>query len=194
MFSKKFMTDRATPPHNPLPPNLELVTEYNAVVIRRTWRSALAYFLIVFSLFWNAFMVGWMYMAITQGIWIMAALGSIHAAVGIGLIYFTIATFLNKTDIRIDSYNLSVKHYPLRWFGQIEIPVESIQQVFCKEVVNHNKNSTSISYEVRCIDRDNRQKKLLSGLNDASQARYIESEIEKTLGIKDRPVTGEVHK
>lgn len=188
------MAENKIPSLNPLPKNIELVTEYDAIVIRRVWKSPVAYFLIFFSLIWNGFMVGWMSIAISQGAWSMAAFGSIHAAVGLFLIYYTIALFVNKTDIRIDTYNLSVKHYPLRWMGQAQIPVENVQQVYCKEKITRNKNSTSVSYEVHCIDRNNKQKKLLSGLNDSSQAHFIETEIEKVLGIKDRPVSGEIGK
>lgn len=182
------------PSFNPLPQNLELITEYDAIVIRRTWKSALAYFLVVFTLIWNTFMVVWMSIAISQGVWMMAAFGSIHAAVGLFLIYYTIALFVNKTDIRIDAYYLTVKHHPLRWMGQSQTPVEDVQQIYCKEKITRNKNSTSITYEVHYIDRNNKQKKLLSGLNDSSQAQFIEAEIEKVLGIKDRPVTGEFKK
>ncbi len=185
------MANSSSHPISPLPSNIELVTEYDAIVIRRAWKSAIAYALIVFTLFWNAFMVVWMSIAINQGAWEMAAFGSIHATVGLFLIYYNIALFLNKTDIRIDTYNLSVKHYPLPWMGQIQIPVENVQQVYCKEKITRNKNSTSITYEVHCIDRNNKQKKLLSGLNDSSQAQFIEAEIEKILGIKNRPVSGE---
>lgn len=188
------MAAQQNTPLNPLPKNLELVTEYDAIVIRRTWKSALAYFLTAFALFWNGFMVVWMGIAISQGQWAMVAFGAIHAAVGLGLIYFTIALFLNKTDIRIDTYNLSIKHYPLPWMGQLQIPVENVEQIYCKEKITRNKNSTNVSYEVHCIERNSRQKKILSGLNDSSQARFIEAEIEKILGIKNRPVTGEISK
>lgn len=181
-------------PLNPLPKNIDLITEYDAIVLRRTWKSPVAYFLTFFSLFWNGFMVVWMTIAITKGQWAMAAFGSIHATVGLVLIYVTLALFLNKTDIRIDSYNLSIKHYPLPWFGQIQLPVESIQQVYCKEKVSRNKNGTSITYDVHCLDHNTFSKKLISGLNDQEQARFIEREIEKTLGIKDRPVSGELNK
>ncbi|MDQ8179778.1 hypothetical protein [Pelagicoccus sp. SDUM812005] len=188
------MAKNPSSPLSPLPDNIELVTEYDAIVIRRSWKSALAYFLIVFALFWNTFMVVWMGIAISQGAWSMAAFGSIHAGVGLGIIYFTIALFLNKTDIRIDTYNLSVKHYPLPWFGQVTFPVESIQQVYCKEKITRGKNGTHVSYELHCLDRNNRSKKLLSGLNQSEQAQFIEREIEKTLGLKDRPVSGEYRK
>lgn len=183
------------PSYNPLPKNIELITEYDAIAIRRRWKNVAAYALIFFSLIWNGFMYGWMYLAISKGAWTMAAFGTIHVAVGIFLIYFTIATFLNKTDIRIDAYNLAVKHYPLPWRGQLKIPVEDIQQVYCKEkITKNNNNSTSVTYELHCIDRSNRSKKLISGLNDSSQARFFETEIEKILGIKDEQVRGELRK
>lgn len=186
------MADRPQLPLTPLPNNIELITEFDAIVIRRTWKSAAAYFLIVFALLWNAFIVFWMALAIGDGALTMAAFGSIHVAVGLGLIYFTIAIFLNKTDIRIDTYNLSVKHHPMPWFGQIQIPVEKVQQVYCKKKVTRGKNSTHVTYEVFSLDRNNRKKKLLSGLKDSDQARFIETEIEKTLGIKNQSVIGEI--
>lgn len=182
------------PKLSPLPDNIEIVTEYDAIVLRRTWKSAAAYFLIVFTLFWNGFMAVWMGIAIKQGAWEMAAFGTIHAAVGIFIVYYTVALFINKTDIRIDTYNLSIKHYPLPWFGQTQIPVEHVKQVYCEKKINRGKNSTHITHEVRYLDQNRRKKKLISGLNDADQARFIESEIEKTLGIKDRAVSGEIQK
>ncbi len=181
-------------PITPLPKNIELIAEMGAITIRRNWRSPTAYFLLFFSLFWNGFMVVWMTIAFTQGEWGMAAFGSLHGAVGLGLAYLTLATFINKTDIRIDGYNLAVKHYPLAWPGQQEIPVVDIAQLYSKERITRNKNGTTVTYQVHVVTKDNRQKKLLSGLTSSEQARYIEREIEKTLGLKDTPVSGEMSK
>lgn len=178
-------------PLTPFPKNIELLTEFDAIVVRRDWRTSAAYFLVFFTFIWNAFMVAWMTITISQGVWIMAAFGSIHALVGLGLIYFTLASFLNKTDIRITPYTLSIKHYPLRWFGQREYPVETIRQVFCKEKISRNKNNTSITYQVLFLDQNNRSQKILSGLTDSEQARFIENQVEKTLGIKNQSVSGE---
>ncbi|MBC2604700.1 hypothetical protein [Pelagicoccus albus] len=178
----------------PLPKSIELLSEYDAVVIRRTWKSAVAYFLLLFSLFWNGFMVVWMGIALSKGEWMMAAFGSIHATVGLALIYYTVALFLNKTDVRIDGYTLSIKHYPVPTFGNKSVPVESIRQVYSTEKITRGKNGTNVTYQIHYLDQDNRQAKLLSGLSQAEQAHFIEAEIEKTLGIKNRPVQGEMRK
>ncbi len=175
----------------PLPKNVELITEFDAIVIRRAWRSKAAYFLAFFSAFWNVFMVVWMTIALKQGELGMAAFGSIHASVGLFLLYFTIASFVNKTDVRINTENLQVSHGPIPWFGNKSIPVHEISQLYCEQKVTQGKNGQSISYRVNCLDHKQRKQKLLSGLNEYDQARYIEAEIEKILGIKNVAVEGE---
>jgi hypothetical protein len=81
----------------PLPENLSIVHDRGTFIIRRRWFSPIVFFFVFFALFWNGFMVVWMSIALNQGQWIMAAFGSIHALVGLGLIYFCVANFLNKT-------------------------------------------------------------------------------------------------
>lgn len=38
------------PSYNPLPKNIELITDYDAIAIRRRWKNVAAYALIFFSL------------------------------------------------------------------------------------------------------------------------------------------------
>jgi uncharacterized membrane protein YhiD involved in acid resistance len=161
------------------------------MIIRRKWFSFMAVFLAFFALFWNGFMIVWMTMAISSGVWIMAAFGCIHAAVGICMAYFAVASFVNKTDISVDPNYLKVRHYPLPWKGATEIRVHSIKQLYCKEKISRSKNGVNVTYQVNVITEDNREQKLLSGLQDSSQAHYIEKEIEAVLGIQNQAVSGE---
>lgn len=184
--------DNASP--TPLPRNIEVLTDFDAIVLRRNWRSGGAYAIALFALVWNGFMVAWMSIALADGAWTMAAFGSIHALVGIGMGYFALASFLNHTDIRINPNVIEVRHAPLPWFGKTTIPVHEVAQLYCAERVTRSKNGTRVSYELRCLDRGKRARKLLSGLQDREQARYIEREIESILGIADRPVSGELQK
>jgi len=176
----------------PLPDKMELVHDRDAMIIRHTWFSIKAILLIPFALFWNGFMVVWMYKALSDGIWVMAAFGSIHALVGIGLIYFCIACFLNKTDVSIDPNYLTVRHYPVPWMGNQKIRVHEIKQLYTKEHITRNKNSTSVSYRVYAILNNLKEKKLISNLDTLSQGKYIEREIEAVLGLEDIQVAGEV--
>lgn len=178
----------------PLPQNIEILNDRDSLIIRRKWFTPVAFFMVFFALFWNGFMVVWMTMAIKSGVWIMAAFGSIHAAVGLFLAYFCIASFVNKTDIRIDPNYLTVRHYPLPWRGAKKIRVHDIQQLYSKEQISHSKNGTNISYQLHVITNDNREQKLLSGLTDVAQARFVEREIETILGLQDVSVAGEHRK
>ncbi|MDQ8193259.1 hypothetical protein QEH59_02405 [Coraliomargarita sp. SDUM461004] len=178
----------------PLPANLEILHDRDALIIRRKWFSVFAFFLALFTLIWNGFMVVWMTIALKNGAWPMAAFGSIHAMVGIFLAYFCVASFVNKTDISIDPNYLKVRHYPLPWRGAKKLRVHEIQQLYCKEHIHRSKNGMNISYHLLAITNNRREQKLLSGLQEASQAQFIEREIENILGLKDIPVAGEHRK
>jgi hypothetical protein len=185
------MNTTEEPALTPLPANLEILNDRDSLIIRRKWFSPLAFFLVFFVIFWNGFMVVWMGMAIKNEIWIMAAFGSIHAAIGIGLAYFCVASFVNKTDISIDPNHLKVRSYPLPWGRQKKISVHTIKQLYTKRKVTQGKNGTSVSFSVFVITNDNREQKLLSGLSDDTQAKFIEREIESILGIENVSVAGE---
>lgn len=185
------MNTEETPTLIPLPANLEILNDRDSLIIRRKWFSPLAFFLVFFALFWNGFMVVWMGMAIKNGIWVMAAFGSIHAAIGIGLAYFCVASFVNKTDISIDPNHLKVRSYPLPWGRQKKIRVHDIKQLYTKRQVTQGKNGTNVSFRLLVVTNDNREQKLLSGLSDNSQAKFIEHEIESILGLENLSVAGE---
>lgn len=176
----------------PLPANLSIVHDRGAFIIRRRWFSAVAFFMVFFALFWNGFMVVWMSIALSQGQWAMAAFGSIHALVGLGLIYFCVASFVNKTDVSVDPNYLSVRHYPMPWLGSKKIRVHEITQLYCKEQITQGKNGTRVSYRVHAVMSNGRDQKLLSGLTTDTQARFIEHEIESVLGLENREVVGEL--
>lgn len=175
----------------PLPQNLTVINDRGSIIIRRRWFTPLVFFLVFFATIWNGFMVFWMAMAFSQGASMMAAFGSIHALVGVGLIYFCTASFINKTDVSVDPNHVKVRHYPVPWPGKKQIPVYQIKQLFNKEHVSRNKNGVRVSYAVYVVTEDGREQKLVSGLTDDNQARFIEREIESILGLEDIRVAGE---
>ena len=68
----------------------------------------------------------------------------------------------------------------------------TIAQLYSKEVTRHSRLGTSSTHEVHVVARDGRQVKLLSDLESSEEALYLEQAIERTLGIKDQPVRGEM--
>jgi hypothetical protein len=175
-----------------IPKNMKIQSTMDGLEIIRKWFSKKIIALLVFCLFWDGFMVVWFGIALKEGQWAMAAFGTIHALVGLGLSYYLVCGFVNRTHIEISFRNISIQHQPMPWPGNKVIPIGDVKQVFTKRKVHRNKNGSSYTYGVHFLDHTDQEKKLFPGLESAEQALYIEQEIEKTLGIKDAAVEGEL--
>ena len=91
---------------------------------------------------------------------------------------------------------LSVRHGPLPWRGNLDLPTDGIEQLFCQNKLRTNRDSdghttTSRQYEVHAVIHGQKQK-LLGGLHEADQALFVEQRLERFLGIEDRSVSGEM--
>jgi len=175
----------------PMPDSIAVEDTGREMTITRRWRSLAAYFLVLFCVIWNAFMVVWFSMAIKSGIWIMVAAGSIHGLVGLGLIYYTIAMFINRTIITVNRDTLSVHHAPLPWFGNVKLAAGKVDQIWCRMRIQYRNNGGSTTtYEVHANSTHGQSKTLLKGLNNADEALFLEQQIETYLKLEDKPVPG----
>jgi hypothetical protein len=175
----------------PLPKGIKVDNLGHSLQIERQWYGPKYIFLAIFALFWNGFMVVWFSIAFINGLWPMALFGTLHGAVGLGLIYGVVAGVLNTTVIDVGLGDLTIKHGPVPYPGNKHLASTDIKQLYCKEKISRGKNSTSYSYEIHAITQEDKHEKLLTGLDDSEQALYLEQEIERYLSIKDQPVRGE---
>ncbi|MFA5139222.1 MAG: hypothetical protein WC728_08310 [Elusimicrobiota bacterium] len=156
----------------------------------RRWFSPLFIGLLFFCAFWDGFLVVWYTIFLTQkGPLLMGVVPLIHVAVGFGLSYYVVAGFVNRTVITVSVDALRVKHEPLPWPGNRSIARMDLAQLFCREQVG---NKGSRTYEVHAVLAGEKRVKLVSGLLSPEQALFIEQQIENQLGLKDRPVQGEM--
>jgi len=149
-------------------------------------------FLAFFCLFWNGFMVNWFLIAFKQKAYTMGLFGLAHGAVGIGLLYGTLAGFFNKTYFRMAYDSLSIRHRPFPWIGQRTIAKGELKQLYSTKVIHHGEHGDTVTYAVRVITRQGKTIELVSGLLSSEEALFIEQEIEKYLKIEDVPVPGEL--
>lgn len=172
------------------PKNIETISDGESFIIRRKWFTNSAFGYLFFSILWNGFMVVWMGLAISDGAWLMAAFGSIHAGVGLYLIYFTAAKFLNVTDITITPERLTTRHTPLPWIGLKEIPIHHITRLYTKEHVQSGEDSDTITYRVMLLAEGNKEYKLITGLDEYDQAKFIKTAICGILGLEEVDLGG----
>lgn len=180
-------------PKAPLPPKFKLDDRFGVLTISWRWFSPAYIFLAFFCVAWDSFLVFWYSMALGTGApWVFAVFPIVHVAVGAALTYATVGGFVNSTTVRAGEGRLAVRHGPLPWPGNLELDSSEIDQLYCAEKVRDGKNGTSRSYEVYAVTPANEKRKLLEGLPDADQALFVEQGLEEHLGLKDRPVGGEL--
>lgn len=148
--------------------------------------------LTIFCIIWDSFMAVWFSISFFTGAYEMAAFGIIHGLVGVGLTYYTIAGYINKTYVGLNYNILKIKHAPMPFWGNREIPVDTLAQLYVKRHESRGKNGTTVTYQLHAKFKNEKESVLLSGLDEPEKALYLEQEIEKFLRIEDKPMAGEI--
>lgn len=110
----------------------------------------------------------------------------------VGITYWTLAAWLNRTHISVSHGKITVRHQPIPFFGNKEIAASDVEQLYTREIISHDDEGTTVTYEVHVKTHSPRITILIRYLEDFNQALFIEQEIEKHLGIADMPVEGEL--
>ena len=181
-----------------IPDNLEIGTSFQNLRITRRWFGLKFIFLTLFVIIWDAFLISWYSRAFSpnffQGgadfMFVLFPLG--HVAVGIGLTYYVLAGYLNKTIIDVNFNSITIRHAPIPFWGNKKVSSKTVRQLYCKKDDYYGGRNGYRSFAVHAITSERKNIKLLSGLDNSEQALFIEQEIEKFLKIEDKPVKGEL--
>jgi len=177
----------------PMPKQMQISDDGIALEIVYRWFSSKFIFLIFFTIFWNMFLLFWHGTTLVASHkWAMSLFALPHTLISIGLIYYTVAGFLNYTIIHVELGELSIRHRPLPWPGHKQLMATNIEQLYSREKVSRSRNGINYSYQVYAILHNGTKEKLLGGFSDPDQALYVEQELERHLRIQDRPVRGEI--
>ncbi|MBI2901727.1 MAG: hypothetical protein HYY17_16200 [Planctomycetes bacterium] len=177
----------------PLPAGFRMESDSSRLLISRRWFSPVHVFLVPFTIAWCAFLVFWYSMGIAHGApWIMFVFPIAHVAVGVGLAYFTAAGLLNRTRLEVSRGLLRIVHEPLPWTGGKVLRAGDLRQFFCREHRHSGKHGPYLRYSVNAVNVTGAVVPILEKLEQAEQALFVEQRIEEHLGIRDRPVPGEL--
>ena len=178
----------------PLPERITMSADGGELRIERRWFTWMAIFMAFFCVMWLGILGFFYAMAFASGNRQVLLFPLLHVAVGLGLAYWTAAMFVNRTDIVVSGGNLSIRHRPLPWFGSRDIPTSALEQLYCDQHVSRSRNGTTVTFSVRARGTDGKLIKLVTGLPERDQAFFIEQEIERHLGIADRPVASQMRR
>lgn len=175
---------------NPIPEGMSMEERFGELVLSRKWFSKKVVLMLVFAIFWDGFLFNFYKMMLSGDTVPIGAVlfPLLHVAVGVGITYSAIAGLVNKTTITIGADQLTIRHAPLPWMGNRTLYRYDFVQLYVEEVRRKN----NASYRLNAVLTNHKKLKLLSGIDDRSQALFVEKEIEKFMGIQDERVSGEV--
>lgn len=180
-------------PEVPLPPRIRIAKTERGIELSWRWSTPVLFFLIPFTIVWDAFLVFWYSMAGSSGApWILVLFPMAHVAVGVGLTYFVIASLLNTTRITVAPRALEVRHGPIPWRGNAVFERSHVEQLFCKRKEKRGKHGPYMTYELWLSLRGPRAVRLVSNGLEEEQVLYLEQRIESALGLADRSMAGEL--
>lgn len=173
-----------------IPEGLDVIQEGDHAIIRRRWFSHVVWFLLFFCVAWDSFLVFWYGMALGphkpgDGFSLMVVIFPIaHVAVGIGLSYFVLCTFFNRTDLVLADSSLRVRTYPLPWVGNKTVAAADLAGFLVRERGQRNSDS-AVSYAVVYVDRQNKERPLVKMLTNEDQAAYLANALTRFYILKD---------
>ena len=155
----------------------------DALVLTRRWFRPQAIFLAFFCVAWDSFLVFWYGMALSGAAEgsgasvIMLVFPLAHVAVGVGLTYYTLALFLNRTVVRLEERSASVQHGPLKWRGNQQVSLAGLRSVFVRRDEGTLRQRNQQSWTVLLDTDANAAVPLLSGLPSEQDARFVAAQI-----------------
>jgi len=180
-------------------PHISIQRHPSGTLIQFKSRSSLRWFLLFFSLVWNAFMVVFIFGTTKRTDFSFVVIP--HLIAGLGIAYTTLGMFLNTTTLLISRGKINVNIGPIPWPGKTELNSADLTQVTIEEYVAYTsggKNSRGGTpvYAMQLVAHLNNGRKtvLIKGIYDYVEAVKIEQTIEATLAIQDKPETDQIRK
>ncbi len=176
-----------------IPKGIEMLKVFGELNIEMKWRHSVSFFMMFFTIFWNIMVLPFALIAIFTGELGMLLGISLHLLVGIGLILWALAALFNTTYIVVDEHFIRIEHRPFKLFyKEYELEVLQVQQLYVKKYQNGSTNGNpNYAFAVMIQMKNKEEFQLVKGLAKPAQALYIEQEIEKFIGIEDKPMIGE---
>ncbi|MCB9778938.1 MAG: hypothetical protein H6742_10275 [Alphaproteobacteria bacterium] len=172
----------------PPPAGVTVQERAGGLLVKRRWFHPQYLALLAFAVVWDSFLVFWYAQvlgafAAGQGALLPLLFPVLHVAAGVAITWSSIAHLLNTTTVEVRGGRIRVHHGPVPWSHPPMVPTARLRQLF---VVQKRGSKGAVSYEVHARLTDGTSEKLLSGLRELRQGRYIEKRIEAFLDIRDR--------
>lgn len=189
------------------PKGLEVIESPSRLILTKKWKNPMGYILVVFSLFWTAGAMTFMFSSLfsLDGMWLFAipflVMPLLFVGVGLLMFYVGLQFIYNKSTVRVEDGQVFIETSPFARQAQKSLYKHEIQQVFVKKIdMNHqdsrmNRASPSPpTYSIYYIDQHGKTQPFFIGfkfipvafpLFTAKEGKYFEHKIEDFLKIEN---------
>ena len=158
-----------------------------------TWFRGASVILTILSAFWNVGLIFYFLKLLqAQRLPVLAILVFIpFALIGLCLLYWSAAAILNRTYYEISVDEFRIRHQPIPWFGACQLRPSAIQQIYLKELEEKTKHGEPI-YALRALMLNGDAIDLIPGETDKARGLFLETVLERQLGIVNQAIKGGV--
>lgn len=184
------MTATASLPSRP--EKLRIVDENGQGYMQWRWFHPMAFGLLFFCIAWDSFLIFW-YSSALFGMggngapapfhWLSIIFPIGHVAIGVGLTYYTLCLFLNKTQIIYDGTYVIFRSGPIPTFRNRSFTSEEIRRLESESRFQSGKSGGQTIYQLFVVLADNTRKPLISYETDPALVRYVQRQLESWLGL-----------
>lgn len=161
------------------------------VAVRWRWWSLMYVPLAFFCVAWDSFLVFWYAMALGGAggggfEWIAIVFPIAHVAVGVGLTYFVLCGFLNRTVVTAGHGTVRVKHEPLPWRGSKTHDADGFTRLFMRDSASGGSRSNQNgqpTYDLLARTADGGEVTLLHGLDARNKVRFLARTVGDALDV-----------
>ena len=171
----------------PLPERFEVARPPGGLrVVWPAGRKSGAIMVTLFGAIWGG-------ITLAGGLWFLTPLSLVF-------VYMGAVKAVNRRELRVDGDAIAVRQGPLPVMGGSKrVPRSAVRQLFVTEHVSRTREGQDgrervrerRHYRLSALLEGERRVRLLGGLGSPGQGLWLEQEIERTLGIRDRAVGGE---
>lgn len=178
----------------PIPQDFQLKETTQGIVIYYRWyKPQMVFPLMIFAVFWFM-LISYMFRSVDSTIF--QAFLSIFFMVGLGLVWYIVCLFFNKTDIAITSQDFISKHAPIPFptYKNIHLKRSDIEQVYITGEYTRNKHNSKIlnGYALNVLSPKGVSNRILSyGIEEYEKVVFLKKKIEQYMHIDPQPVEGE---
>jgi hypothetical protein len=150
-------------------------------------------FLLAFTFLWNLILLPFVLTIVLSGNWSILLFISLHLAVGLGLLWYMAAIYLNRTSINLSRNHMRIRTVPIRipFSKSGDYELSDIKQFYVSKYTASTSNGVpNYAYALYAIMNNGDKVSMLRGMNRETQ-HYIEKELETFLGITNIKVSGE---